>query len=280
MKRRFEPDDEPVLEKVARVSPLLSFLRAGSTGKVVVFDLPPAVRGWPRVIIAGLYPPADARADAPHDNVTSRELVRTIGHARFAWVDFTPVSAHGSNAGIDQAAIAKKATESTLVADFHLRLVGAFNGEREAGNVLGVLYLAGRTVSSAFDAMVDRGLVLRLGVVDAVARVSLCKTPLGCRFLALEGRAHPSTHLMARFAPKAVAEYRETCRLLRVLSAPGLHQGVGDATTLEALVISFDACALVDDAAAVARSKLRPERRRVLASWLYETPEHDGWFED
>ena len=55
----------------------------------ISFLLPPSFTGERRIIIAGLDPPANSRPDRQHDNFTSKQLIKKLGHHLFDWIDFS-----------------------------------------------------------------------------------------------------------------------------------------------------------------------------------------------
>ena len=55
----------------------------------VTFVLPPAEKGKPRIIIAGLDPPANSTPGGQHENHTSKVLAGKLGNADFDWIDFS-----------------------------------------------------------------------------------------------------------------------------------------------------------------------------------------------
>ena len=75
--------------------------------KYIIADLPVSQHGNPRIIIAGLYPPAQSLYYQQHDNTTSRAMQAALGHLYFDWIDIHPYSPNNTNADFSSIVLSR-----------------------------------------------------------------------------------------------------------------------------------------------------------------------------
>ncbi|KAG5175758.1 hypothetical protein JKP88DRAFT_250019 [Tribonema minus] len=182
----------------------------GDTDHITVHMRPP-VKGTP-LIILGLYPGPRATTEISR---TEKELKKLLlPGMEVAWVDLCVLSANYVNRIIDQRAIEKWMRDEELMTDYHKRFAAQL-GARVGGGV-SVVYIAGRTCQMAFQEMITRGWVSRICELSPLG-ISLCETG-GVRFVTLEGRPHPSWHLVTGGEKTLRGLFAETCAMLNAVS--------------------------------------------------------------
>ena len=96
------------------------------------------------------------------------------------------------------------------------------------------MYVAGKTPQAAMNKMVEMALIVRDELICECLGVSKMIAD-GIFFIVVEGRRHPSYHLVSACAPEALSEFRETMRLLNVLA-----ENTTNETILNAMNVSLE----------------------------------------
>ena len=186
--------------------------------KEVVFILPAPITDKPKIIIAGLDPPANSCADDMYDCWTSRLLTNYLGCSDFVWIDLSPSCVQGSV--LNDAIINRKALYATalktesILQRYQKQLVSRIHAEVEAGNLMPVVFFAGSIVNKAFGKFTE---MKHVKTVDASLGLNVYKTGAGVEFLALIGHVHPCSGAQSCGDPTTMARVSAMLSLLLVL---------------------------------------------------------------
>ena len=151
--------------------------------KEVVFILPAPITDKPKIIIAGLDPPANSCADDMYDCWTSRLLTNYLGCSDFVWIDLSPSCVQGSV--LNDAIINRKALYATalktesILQRYQKQLVSRIHAEVEAGNLMPVVFFAGSIVNKAFGKFTE---MKHVKTVDASLGLNVYKSGAGVSF--------------------------------------------------------------------------------------------------
>ena len=181
------------------------------------FALPPSTRNCPRLIIAGLDPPANSEQNQQHNNHTSKMMIKVLGNDHFDWIDFSKLAAVGVSLN---GAFDRKQHYKTLLASeeevnrFERELVARVHEEIDVGNTFPIVYAAGEIVNTAFYMFKT---ITRESVICATLRIYVYSTDQNCKFVCLLGHVHPTAYSQSSGNPKMRARHNLMTTIIRSL---------------------------------------------------------------
>ena len=167
--------------------------------------------------VFGLYPPAASHVHRQLDNLTSKSLITATGSTNIMWCDISTKMPIGHCKDVDLQMLHRILTDdlsygkAALKRQLHMMCDGGFT------------YIAGNTVQTVWDMLVDEGM---LGNTTDLEFGIRSHTIDGKTIYSLNNRHHPSAHLMSRGDPKSVCHFRETTQILIALQA-GHRDNIG-----------------------------------------------------
>ncbi|KAG5186315.1 hypothetical protein JKP88DRAFT_240917 [Tribonema minus] len=214
------------------------------------------------LIIQGLYPVANDSDE--NISVTERDMRKILDRDHITglyWNDFCMLSSNTKNKIIDQDVIATWVDDDDeIVEDYYRRL--AIELDAVDPGTVPCVFIAGKTCQASLEKAIKLGLVTRLQELSPLG-VTVCEIK-DKRFVALEGRPHPSWHLMTGNAPSARAVFKETMDMLNGMIRCCVTGNITPDTMTHSLM-----AALAIDPAELQR---RAEGRSFLTKLLYGDP--------
>ena len=163
--------------------------RVNFEGRDVVYKFPDTIPDQDRSIFLGAYPPKQADANLPHDNMTCRCIISALGHDRFVFIDIIPVSPVGNSSDIDYEKLMRN-VDDALDCDNRLRERVA---EYEPAAVP-IIHVCGQAVRVIFVTRMPSITDLKVLVVE----LGMYSVNVGGRkCIVLMDHDHPSAHLMS-----------------------------------------------------------------------------------
>jgi hypothetical protein len=188
----------------------------GKVGIVTNKFIQDAVVGYP-LLIQGIYPISNNYQGKI--GKTEERILRWIKSKYFpirkvSWNEIVPYSSSSNNSVIDQSMIEKITNIDNVVINYFSRLRSHL--ECVVANLIPCIYIAGRSSQAAFQRACVLGIVTdRIGLSD---QYDICQCSIHGRIsLVLNGRAHPSAHLMSG---KSVSD-KEFAETMHILNAMG-----------------------------------------------------------
>ncbi|KAG5184175.1 hypothetical protein JKP88DRAFT_315531 [Tribonema minus] len=159
-----------------------------------------------QLINFALYPGPRAHTETAR---TEKEMHKLLNAGvEMAWVDLCCISANVRNDIIDQGVIASWVVDDEIIHDFYHR----FSLQLAAAASIPCVYIAGRTCQAAFERMITLGFISRMEELSSLG-VTLCEAG-DCRFAAIEGRPHPSHHLVTGREVSVTGIFKETMAMI------------------------------------------------------------------
>ncbi|KAG5187465.1 hypothetical protein JKP88DRAFT_243968 [Tribonema minus] len=229
----------------------MTCVRNGDVNGVTVF-LPPPMPGV-QLINFALYPGPRAVTETAR---TETEMYKLLdAGTNMVWVDLCVLSANVRNSIIDQQAIASLVLDDEVINDFFHR----FALQLAVAGGTPCVFVAGKTCQTAFQRMLELGLISHIEELSTLG-VTLCEAG-GRQFMALEGRPHPSHHLVKGREANATNIFKETLTMINGITRCCASGEFSSARINQSLLASMD----IDEEEIAARD----ERRKFLTQLLY-----------
>ena len=213
------------------------------------------------LIVLGLYPVANSSSEKV--SKTEIEMLKRLDRDHIPgiyWNDFCVFSSNTTNKIINQSVIATWVTDPELVEDYYRRLSVQLDGVDS--HHIPCVYVAGDTCQASLENAIKLGIVKRLRELSPLG-VTECEMN-DKRFVVLEGRPHPSWHLMTGNAPDAKAMFEETMAMVNGM----VRCCAGGNVTPDTMTQSLAAALAID----TEKLQERTDGRSFLTQLLYEDP--------
>ncbi|KAG5183338.1 hypothetical protein JKP88DRAFT_255839 [Tribonema minus] len=162
------------------------------------------------LIVQGLYPAAKA---ATRTSATETEMLKTLDRNHFTcvvWNDLCVLSSNTNNKTIDQDIIKTFVNDGEIIKDYYQRLNIQLQAVDPA--TIPCIFIAGKTCQASLEMAIELGLVSRVQELSPLG-VTVCEIS-GRVTVVLEGRPHPSWHLMTGRKEIAKKTFNETIAML------------------------------------------------------------------
>ncbi|KAG5186603.1 hypothetical protein JKP88DRAFT_254477 [Tribonema minus] len=207
-----------------------------------------------QLINFALYPGPRAQTETARTEKEMRKLLNA--GVEMAWVDLCCISANVRNDIIDQGVIASWVVDDEIIHDFYHR----FSLQLAAAASIPFVYIAGRTCQAAFERMITLGFISRMEELSSLG-VTLCEAGDFC-FAAIEGRPHPSHHLVTGREVSVTGIFEETIAMINGVVSCCASGDLSPGNTSRCLIAAMS----IDEEELAVRMRGREYRTHLLYS--------------
>lgn len=181
-------------------------------GQDMRFDLPKITSECNRIIFAGLFPPAQSESDDQHNNRTSLEVAKLLGHQFFDWIDIWPFTP-SENKDVDESTLEQHLRRNLQHAEAWFTQIVRRAQELHLQGHVPIVYICGQICIQNWEQVTKNFVRSQIDpLLDEVYTI----TSLSCPVLVVLG-LHPSAAVMSHGAPKTQAKFEFFMRLLNAL---------------------------------------------------------------
>ena len=266
--------DDPV-ESDAIVHMQRCCIKPNATATAVRFEVVPEKKGEQNLMVFGLYPPSkfienpNCKAQCRTEGEMQQAFRDMKSFAQIAWIDLCVLSSDGKNADLCQVEMSHFSSNKEMLRFAHRDISSQLRNSNDG--VVPVMYVAGRTCSTAFRELQKMHLLQEMQKVDEKFGVYRSHCEHSQKDFIAVVRPHPSHFLMTGRSPIETAIFNDTMLILS--SCKGADKTF-DQNSLRKRMRELDA-------ERYALLEMRKNEQRWLTKRLYGNDyNRHGWFRD